>query len=352
MYKVIWILIGVVLFSGCGAQRQYRMWQRQEQALEQVRGMDAVDSMATLQSLSFTRDNGWGSVPPSYQYYQAMKRDLDVWVLDSLARHHEAPSVRATAGRILFELKSPLAMQMILDRVADDGEMSVFWWDMGSRLSVVDYWITCAHESGLLSLEDSLRIDSLVLHTEGLGHVDYRTHLIDVMPALPEYYPIVREAYVRDHNARVLPKLASYQKEEDIELMLAAISTFRNPKRSEEWEMALKGIGSWPDERFRDSILAVREFLAQPDQGYYMGATRYLFSALMAYRDDWALREIEECFALIKKHNKNEPEDYYDGVGMWSHWWGECFDRAYQLNPDPFFLELHRKYAYPNDMGW
>ena len=113
-------------------------------------------------------------------------------------------------------------MQMILDRVADDGEMSVFWWDMGSRLSVVDYWITCAHESGLLSLEDSLRIDSLVLHTEGLGHVDYRTHLIDVMPALPEYYPIVREAYVRDHNARVLPKLASYQKEEDIELIVFA----------------------------------------------------------------------------------------------------------------------------------
>lgn len=320
--------------------------------IAEVRGLAAVDSLSGFGSLSYYASNGWGRVSPSYQYYQNMKQSLDVETLDSLARHHESAVVRATAGRILIELGSELAMPLIADRLSDSSLFTLFFWDMGHRSNVADFLVAVPHMEHLLSLEDSLILDSLILHTPGLGHISYRARLVDSLPLLPEYYPIIRRIYIEEKDPSVLVKLAAYREEQDTALILKALSTFRGGGRSEEWAMALKAVGGWPHESFRDSILAVREFLAAPDEGLYMGSTRYLFSAIMAYRDVWALRCIEECFEMIAQHNNNEPESLYDGVGMWTHWWGECFDRAYQLNPDPYFFQLHKEHAFPSDMGW
>ena len=117
-------------------------------------------------------------------------------------------------------------------------------------------------------------------------------------------------------------------------------------------DCALLAVAEWPHERFKPLLTEIRDSFFNPDLRYDMPRSRYFFSALMAYRSPWALDMIEQTFKMIQKHPKDTPKDYYDGEGQYSHNYGESFDRAYELNPDPYFESLLSKYGRENHMGW
>ena len=93
------------------------------QLVAQERGKvnDAVDSLRKCNYVAYIGTDGWGNIPESYTFRQVLARFADDQTLDSLARQHKSSVVKATAGMILIERKSRLAVPLVFDILHNNG---------------------------------------------------------------------------------------------------------------------------------------------------------------------------------------------------------------------------------------
>ena len=327
-------------------------------AQERSKVNDAVDSLRKYNYVAYYGTDGWGNVPKSYTYRQVLARFADDQTLDSLARQHKSSVVKATAGMILIERKSRLAVPLVFDILHNSGSFLICYGDVCMDDNVANFLVNELFEKNAINEQDSIRLKDSLLFASDLRD---------------QYYVAVKRMYVEEFDGDALIMLARFHREEDTVYVLENLRkyTFSNGDWVEYWYTTLNEVGSnyhyqkkdltdcallavaeWPHERFKPLLTEIRDSFFNPDLRYDMPRSRYFFSALMAYRSPWALEMIEQTFKIIKQHPKDTPKDYFDGEGQYSHYYGESFDRAYELNPDPYFDSLHSKYGRENHMGW
>lgn len=334
---------------------------------------DAVDSIRKYNYVDYFGGDGWGNIPRWYKYRQFLAKYTDDQTLDSLARQHKSSVVQATAGMILIERKSRLAVPLVFDILHNSGKFLICYGDVCEYDNVSNFLVNELFEKNVINEQDSIRLNDSLLFASGLRHIERRAKLLNALPVEDQYYAAVKKMYEEEHDGDALIILARYHREEDTVFVLENLRkyTFSNGDWVEFWyttlnkngsnyhyqkndltDCALLAVAEWPNERFKPWLTEIRDSFFNPDLRYDMPRSRYFFSALMAYRSPWALDMIEQTFKMIQKHPKDTPKDYYDGEGQYSHDFGESFDRAYELNPDPYFESLLSKYGRENHMGW
>lgn len=334
---------------------------------------DAVDSLRKYNYVAYYGTDGWGNVPESYTFRQVLARFADDQTLDSLARQHKSSVVKATAGMILIERKSRLAVPLVFDILHNSGSFLICYGDVCMDDNVANFLVNELFEKNAINEQDSIRLKDSLLFASDLRHIERRAKLLKSLPVEDQYYVAVKRMYVEEFDGDALIMLARFHREKDTVYVLENLRkyTFSNGDWVEYWYTTLNEVGSnyhyqkkdltdcallavaeWPHERFKPLLTEIRDSFFNPDLRYDMPRSRYFFSALMAYRSPWALEMIEQTFKIIKQHPKDTPKDYFDGEGQYSHYYGESFDRAYELNPDPYFDSLLSKYGRENHMGW
>ena len=342
-------------------------------AQERSKVNDAVDSLRNLIYVAYIGTDGWDNVPKSYTYRQVLARFADDQTLDSLARQYKSSVVKATAGMILIERKSRLAVPLVFDILHNSGPLLISYGDIYMGDNVANFLVNELFEKNAINEQDSLRLNDSLLFASDLRHIERRAKLLKSLPVDDQYYAAVKKMYVEEHDGDALIMLARFHREEDTVYVLENLRkyTFSNDDWVEYWyttlnvdgsnyyhqknnltDCALLAVAEWPHERFKPLLTEIRDSFFNPDLRYNIYRSRYFFSALMAYRSPWALDMIEQTFKMIQKHPKDTPYDFYDGEGRYSHRYGESFDRAYELNPDPYFDSLHSKYGRENHRGW
>ena len=132
----------------------------------------------------------WGST-----YYpnesQLLNRLLAIEDLDSLARNHPSPAVRATTGIILIERAPRAAKRLLTERLTDSSSLTTqsygFCIVMRSGNTVGNIILNYALEHNLFSREELATLDSTILATPACRHLN-RYHKLSGTP-------IPREAF-------------------------------------------------------------------------------------------------------------------------------------------------------------
>ena len=327
---------------------------------------EAVDSIRKYNYLCYCGGDGWGNVPRCWVHTQTLARHADDKTLNNLARKHTSPVIKAIAGMILIDRKSDLAIPLVFDILHNKNSFLICYVDICEHDNVANFLVNELFYKNSVSEQDSLRLVDSLLFAPGLRHIKRRAELLESLPTEDQYYPIVKRMYVEEHDGDALIALARFQREEDTVYVLENLRkhmlsyddwanywyTISNKtdadyhyQKRDLTECALLAVAEWPHELFKPLLIEIRDSFLYPRLLHNTSRSRYFFSALMAYRSPWALDMIEQTFEMIKNHPNNPPEDFYKGMGRYSLYFGESFDRAYELNPDHYFDNLHKKYG-------
>ena len=120
---------------------------------------DAVDSLRKYNYVAYYGTDGWGNVPESYTFRQVLARFADDQTLDSLARQHKSSVVKATAGMILIERKSRLAVPLVFDILHNSGSFLICYGDVCMDDNVANFLVNQLFEKDVINEQDSLRLN-------------------------------------------------------------------------------------------------------------------------------------------------------------------------------------------------
>lgn len=317
----------------------------------------ALDTLTARNKFSYYGNNGWGYCPMEYVCEQMMADSLDDYSLDSLARSHRSPVVRATAGCILLSRQSWMAAPCLLDILGDTGWFTVMYFDVWSPQQVANLVVDWGFANHLISASDSAMLYDTLVSRPGLKHIGRRKEALDALPLTEENYDLFRRIYIEEDDGSAFVRMLRYHRDQDTATVASWLSRYgerRNLPRMKfghRWtdltNIALLAVEQWPLEDFKPQLAELRDFMTSPDYGMSRERTRYLFSAVMAYRDQWSLDFIAETFRQVRERKPNS-------VSSWLNWFGECLQRSYDLNPDEYYAQIVKEYGTgaPAPLGW
>ena len=182
--------------------------------------------------------------------------------------------------------------------------------------------------------EDSERLDSTFLFSDNVLKFYYFYDLCHKLPAKPEYESRLRQLYKHDND--VLIALARYHREEDKQEIIHLLSEMDNKdldSYDDTIRTVLDAVAAWPSPSFKQLVRhACQKIFSKENSEYF---SRSAFGALMAYNDRWSYNMIEKVLSKDKQRDK----DY--SLIPWD------FHKAYEVNPQPLFKPLIKKYPVP-----
>ena len=141
-----------------------------------------------------------------------------------LALSHPSPVVRLSASYGLMERDPHIATEIAIEGASDTTMLEVIRGCIGWCITVSEDRIRQLRVNRRwygLSVEDSLRLDSLVLYKPYRDRYDrelLEDYMIE-MPPHPEYYERVKELFQKEHCIYALMGIAKYQRADDKPLM-------------------------------------------------------------------------------------------------------------------------------------
>ena len=161
-----------------------------------------------------------------------------------LALSHPSPVVRLSASYGLMEQDPHIAAEIAIEGASDTAMLEVIKGCIGGCRTVSEDRIRGLSVNRRwygLSVEDSIRLDSLVLYKPYFDRYD-RGLLEDFMIRMtprPEYYERVKELFQKEHCIYALMGIAKYQRADDLPLMTdMAQKAIRLAQEKEDKEMA------------------------------------------------------------------------------------------------------------------
>lgn len=185
--KTTSLLCAVLLLGSCASYKHHyshSLLSRQQTKLidEAIAGIAENNTLPQM--------DVWGST-----YYpnesQLLNRLLAIEDLDSLARNHPSPAVRATTGIILIERAPRAAKHLLTERLTDTSSLTTrsygFCIVLTSGNTVGNIMLNYALEHNLFSREELASLDSTILATPACRHLNRHHKLTGT--------PIPREAF-------------------------------------------------------------------------------------------------------------------------------------------------------------
>ncbi len=277
-------------------------------------------------------------------------------LLDSLCSDKElyeftgrrySPVVRLTATDALIRRKYAHLEQILLSNYADTTMINVCADDVGWEEhtgSVFLRNIQSCKGKVVISREDSLRNDSLVLFTTGLSKYQYTKKLLLRLPPKESYYARIKEIALKERTYQALKALAAFRKDEDKGILLDALSHYNDgiegaDKEDDKINNALLAVTVWTCEDFIPLLKHIRDYEINKSECSMPPRNKYLFEAVMAYDNQWAYHFIDETLSLTSRKKKQ-------GHGSDSTM-ATDFHSAMLSHYNPRFTSLLKK--YPGD---
>lgn len=274
-------------------------------------------------------------------------------LLDSLCSDKElyefagrrySPVVRLTATDALIRRRYAHLEQILLSNYADTTMINVCADDVGWEEyagSVFLRNIQSCKGKVIISREDSLRNDSLVLFTPGLSKYQYTKKLLLRLPPKESYYARIKEIVLKGRTYQALKALASYRREEDKYILLDALSHYDNEnedvdREDDETNNALLAVTVWACQDFVPLLMRIRDYEIKQHDSSMLPRCKYLFEAVMAYDNQWAYNFIDATLALS---SKKKDREYSSDITM-----ATSFHSAMLSHYNPRFASLLRKY--------
>ena len=173
-------------------------------------------------------------------------------------------------------------------------------------------------------------VDSIVLYSEApMGilklELSERSKILSEMEPRPEYYERVREVWMKDTIPGALALLAKYRREEDFKFIMHTLEQYDTTNfYSRLFALeALKAVANWPDARF---VSAIERIVEEESACEFGRGGDCLATALLAYRNDWALGQLRkiiqkgncaliwECNDVLVRYVDNHPDDDFSSM--------------------------------------
>lgn len=282
---------------------------------------EVIDSLNHRTLYATYWNNGWDGLVPEWVYQDLLGHMAPVKTLVGIVKRQDMSApLRLSAMRALIDRKEPVCGRVVLYNMNDSSTVAVrsadvIYGDHTQNLYIE--WLMQGRREGWLSRADSMQIDSAALCSPVAARLDYTRRLLHrLSPHAAGYESQVRQLYVEHHIDEALPILASYRREADKPLIVAALRQYATGldergvrvARHGSTNEALLAVRNWPDEAFRAAVLAIRDY--EVGRSYYDYARiKYLFEALMAYDSPWAYRQID--LTLRKARGNKYYREYF-----------------------------------------
>lgn len=184
-----YILLALLLLLGSCASYKHH-YSHSVLSQQQTKLIDeAIADIAERNTLP--RMDVWGSNMYDVTESQLLNRLLTIEDLDSLARTHPSPAVRATAGIILVERAPQAARRLLAERLADSSTLMIttygFCISTQNGNTVGNTLLSYALDHNFYSPKELVSIDSLILSNPAYRHLD-RYHKLTLTPIPREMF--------------------------------------------------------------------------------------------------------------------------------------------------------------------
>ena len=182
------LLAFLLLLAGCASYKHHYshsiLSKRQTKLINET-----IDGIAEKNTLP--RMDVWGSNMYDVTESQLLNRLLAIEDLDSLARQHPSPAVRATAGIILIERAPQSARRLLADLLSDTSTLMIttygFCISTQNGNTVGNILLSYALDHNFYSRKELVTIDSLILSDPDYRHLD-RYHKLTRTPIPREMF--------------------------------------------------------------------------------------------------------------------------------------------------------------------
>ncbi|GAA3594680.1 hypothetical protein Q4Q39_07005 [Flavivirga amylovorans] len=283
-----------------------------------------------------------GIRPKQYDNFSQLRKTANKKELILLTSHKNAV-VRCYAFWALSYDNTAKLFPIILDHLNDDELVSTQFGCTGSQEKVGDFFISIATphhvdlNSAKLSEKEFKELDSILIYKK--NNLQAKSRAIERIETTNSHYKKIKNLFIEDKDQSALVKLAKYNKEEDVELILnnkvdydsdengffhtyKAISHFPHPKFlpllevnlkktldnshfSNEWSQLYRAIASYKNEKTR--ILLEVPFTQVEHKSIRKYHLNFVFAALNEFKSTYY---DELLWKLWKEEKRISPNIY------------------------------------------
>ena len=227
-----------------------------------------------------------GIKPLEYDIFEQMKIYFTKKELQKLITHHN-PVVCCYSYWALAERAPSEFFSIVLENIPSIGEEQVeyMYGCIVSSAFLLDLILEDAKH--LFNTEQNISIHQLLLKHNFKIYQYYA--LFDARAQDNHKYSLIKNILTESQDVKLLPRLASFQKEEDIPLILK----FKDENRSN----FLEAVQQYPHPTFRASLEAQMEHILKVDNRYILYD---FYKAVAAYQNNWAVPILSASFTKIK----------------------------------------------------
>ena len=281
-------------------------------------------------------NDGWGGVPKGWTVQCELLKNATKTDLEQTVLHSRTPAYRAMAYHALVAERSDRCYDLLLRKLSDSSTFTVAAFDVWFDYDVASFMmdLTSDSESSMFTKEQQRYVDSLIIFSDGLEHLD------KYAPAMDGLYERLRELHLSG-TPNLLPVIAEYRNEDDIPMIIDALREYSVGLDNQgglsteglegDTNSALYAIIGWNDDAFIPALEELRDYeLSRRYLDY--NRVKMLFKVVMSYDNEWAYNFIDETFGKMQGAKKTfYPEN--------------LFSAYYEEEEIPRFRPLVEKYG-------
>ncbi len=235
-------------------------------------------------------------VSEAYKAFVQLSNKAKTTELIELTRHYQS-EVRCYAFWALCKRKSDNLFSLLLEHLNDIEVVTILFDDDSDNLLVGDFFIWMASvdyldkESKFLTKQQLEKLDSILLSSD--SKLFERTLAIERLTNTEENYSRIKQFAVVENHPSALIKLASYKKEEDIEL----IKNFKNGDHT--YPTIYNAITEFPHPDFFPFLQKRQKKTF--NKNHHSGHWKFLYQAIAAYQNKEAYKAIILPFTKVNK---------------------------------------------------
>lgn len=275
-----------------------------------------------------------GIKPAQYRRFEMLKTISSTKRLHRFFKYHPSPAVKCYAFWALSERYGINHFDLIKSGISDDRSISTMFGCIVGKSTVADFIIN--NSSGLLSKQDSLVLDSLILFSN--KNLESQRFLLMSIEPNPNYYDQIKKLTKNDNIPTAIIGLAKFQKNSDIDLIRTELAdSLKDPY------YPLLAVKSFPHYSFVPDLLRLQDKKIRKTRGINHIGVRALYKALVRLESEEVEKKLEWVIDL--DNEIRYLDSLPDSIKVMSAFEKEIFN----IKPDSTFYVLENGFGKENE---
>jgi hypothetical protein len=269
-----------------------------------------VDQIVEVNVVMGSAVSSGGERPQQYDNFEALKSQANLEELTELTDHPNGV-VRCYAFWALSFLDSVDLFSIIIDHIDDTARVETQFGCEVYYERVGDFFVNRVRPSDYkdnrqLSALEIEKLDSILLHEPNF--LENKTNAISHAELMEENYPAFRRLVLEENDPYALLKLAKYQEESDIDLIMSYRE--KDNKEEEGYGYTYRAIAEFPHPRFLPFLK--NNLINTMDNNHPESEWSALYNTIAIYQNETALALLQ--IPLTHVNNGAVRDDHIDYV--------------------------------------